>query len=51
MSGISHDELHKWLHPHLQLVAALENAENEQDANSIIEQLSQSFALYHTYFE
>lgn len=51
MGGKSHDELHKWLHPHLQLVAALENAKNEQEANAIIDQLSQSFTLYHTYFE
>lgn len=51
MKGESHDELHKWLHPHMQLVAALEDVENEQRANIIIADLNKSFQTFHTYFK
>lgn len=50
MKGESHDELHKWLYPHIQLIDALEKAENTADANAIIEQLNASFKTYHNYF-
>ncbi|WP_157604529.1 hypothetical protein [Solitalea canadensis] len=51
MSGKSHDELHKWLHPHLELVTKLEKAENEKDSNAIISQLLESYKTYHEYFQ
>lgn len=51
MKGKSHDELHKWLHPHLGLVAALAKAENEQQAKDLIMQLNKSFEAFHQYFE
>jgi len=51
MDGKSHDELHKWLHPHLELVKALKSAENVESANVIITELKESFSTYHTYFE
>ena len=51
MDGKSHDELHKWLHPHLQLVTALKNSKNEKEANAVIKDLNKSFEIYHTYFE
>ncbi len=51
MKGKSHDELHKWLHPHMQLVEALEDAENEQNANKTIKQLKESFQTFHNYFQ
>ncbi|PKL85769.1 MAG: hypothetical protein CVV22_06330 [Ignavibacteriae bacterium HGW-Ignavibacteriae-1] len=51
MQGKSHDELHKWLHPHMDLIEKLENAENENDANVIISDLKASFNTYHTYFQ
>ena len=51
MEGQSHDELHKWLHPHLVLVDALSKAESEEKANEIINELTESFEIYHTYFQ
>lgn len=51
MKGKSHDELHKWLHPHLEMVNALSNAESEEKANEIVSELKKSFETYHTYFE
>lgn|SRR5690554_4540147 len=51
MEGKSHVELHKWLHPHMELIEALAKASSENDANMIIAKLQQSYALYHQYFE
>jgi hypothetical protein len=51
MGGKAHDQLHKWLHPHMQLIESLEDAENVTQANTIIEQLKESFKTYHTYFQ
>lgn len=51
MDGKAHDELHKWLHPHMQLIESLGDAENIAQANNIIEQLKESFKTYHTYFQ
>ncbi len=51
MDGKSHEELHKWLHPHLELV---ENLEKETDANKakdIILKLEKSYKEYSRYFQ
>lgn len=50
MDGKSHDELHKWLHPHLELVKELEQEGNTEKANGIVSQLQHSYKDYHTYF-
>jgi len=50
MNGKSHDELHKWLHPHLELVKELENESNATKASEIIAQLQYSYLQYHKYF-
>ncbi len=50
MEGKSHDELHKWLHPHMELVAALKNTNDENEAKILIARLEQSFGVYHQYF-
>jgi len=50
MDGKSHDELHKWLHPHLELVKALENEADAAKANEIVLQLQESYRQYHQYF-
>lgn len=50
MSGKSHDELHKWLHPHLEIVKALENETDEIKAGEIVKQLQHSYQEYHNYF-
>jgi len=51
MDGVSHDELHKWLHPHLELTNELKNADNVQEASHIVDELLESYEIYHTYFE
>ena len=50
MDGKSHDELHKWLHPHLEIVKSLEDETNATKANEIVLQLQQSYQQYHQYF-
>ncbi|OJU28127.1 MAG: hypothetical protein BGN92_02220 [Sphingobacteriales bacterium 41-5] len=51
MQGKSHDELHKWLHPHLEFVKKLETAKNETEGNELVQQLEKSYQDYHTYFQ
>ncbi len=50
MDGKSHDELHKWLHPHLEIVKSLEDEADATKANEILLQLQQSYQQYHQYF-
>ena len=50
MDGKSHDELHKWLHPHLEIVKALEDEADASKANEIVLQLQDSYQQYHHYF-
>ncbi len=50
MDGKSHDELHKWLHPHLDIVKALENETDATKANGFVLQLQYSYQHYHQYF-
>lgn len=51
MQGESHDELHKWLHPHMDLIAALEKAANIETAQQTVNQLKESFITFNTYFQ
>ncbi|MBK7428292.1 MAG: hypothetical protein IPI60_15370 [Saprospiraceae bacterium] len=51
MQGESHDELHKWLHPHMELIESLSNATTTEEANEIIATLQASFSTYNQYFQ
>ena len=51
MKGESHDELHKWLHPHMKLVEELSSAKDFNNAKKIISKLESSFNTYHNYFQ
>ncbi len=51
MKGESHDELHKWLHPHMELIESLSNAKNSETAQTLILELQKSFETYHMYFQ
>ncbi|MBB4118998.1 Skp family chaperone for outer membrane proteins [Mesonia hippocampi] len=51
MKGESHDELHKWLNPHMELIEALSNTKNDKDATLIVAKLENSFKTYNTYFQ
>ncbi len=50
MDGKSHDELHKWLHPHLEIVKALENETDVTKVNGFVLQLQYSYQHYHQHF-
>jgi hypothetical protein len=51
MKGESHDELHKWLHPHMTLIEKLDEAETPAGAKSVALELAASFQTYHRFFE
>ena len=51
MTGESHDELHKWLHPHMELLTQLIKEEDPAKANEVIDQIQASFENYHHYFK
>ena len=51
MDGKSHDELHKWLHPHMALIESLQDADNADAADKIINDLKSSFELYNQHFQ
>lgn len=50
MDGKSHDELHKWLHPHLELVKELEQATDSNQADETVHELKDSYDTYSEYF-
>lgn len=50
MEGKSHDELHKWLHPHLELVKEMAESDKEH-GDEILERMKESFHVYHEHFE
>lgn len=50
MKGKSHDELHKWLYPHLELVKELDNETDTVKAKEIVVKLQNSYQQYQIYF-
>lgn len=51
MDGPSHDELHKWLHPHLELLKSLRSVNNQKTEEEIFPAIEKSFITFHKYFE
>lgn len=51
MEGASHDALHKWLQPHLELVEQLEKETDPEKAQQTVLQLQRSYQQYHQYFQ
>ena len=51
MQGKSHDELHKWLLPHLEIVKTLEAETDSAKATHAITNLQQSYQDYHKNFK
>jgi hypothetical protein len=51
MDGASHDELHKWLHPHLELIKSLRAVSSEKAKEEIIPAIEKSFSTFHKYFK
>ena len=51
MQGKSHDELHKWLHPYMELIKDLGNAKSDEEADQIVTTIQASFVIFNQYFE
>lgn len=51
MKGESHDELHKWLEPHLALIKEMKTNESEEDLSKLAEMVKDSYEHYHDYFQ
>jgi hypothetical protein len=51
MKGESHDQLHLWLHPYLEMVDNLGKAESLEAATIIINQIKESFKSFNQYFQ
>ena len=50
MKGKDHDELHKWLAPHLALVDELKKETDAGKAEETVKNLQHSYETYHQYF-
>ncbi|WP_107037308.1 hypothetical protein [Brumimicrobium mesophilum] len=51
MNGESHNELHKWLHPHLELTKELTITNTDDQANYLVGLLQESYGEYHKFFK
>lgn len=51
MEGKSHDELHKWLHPTLEAVKELKEANTSEEQRELTERLVDLYDTYHQYFQ
>lgn len=51
MKGKSHDELHKWLHPHLEMTKKLDQVNDTDEAKDIVQELKKSYTTYDEYFQ
>ena len=51
MEGKSHEELHKWLHPHLDIISDLESTKDTTQAKKLVEQLRASYVDFEKYLQ
>lgn len=51
MKGKTHDELHKWLLPYIDLVKELSEAKDETEASKQFENIQTSFTTFNQYFQ
>lgn len=51
MDGKSHEELHKWLHPHLEIVENIRKCKDNKEADKFVKDLEISYKTYHQYFQ
>ena len=51
MTGPSHDNLHVWLHPLIEKIEKLLNAESLDDAAKLKLSIQENIAAYYTYFK
>lgn len=51
MQGPAHDNLHTWLHPLIEKIAALADAETVEDASKIKSTIDENINAYYDYFK
>jgi acetolactate synthase small subunit len=51
MTGESHDALHLWLEPNMEMIEALSAAKNNEEAQPIVVNLNESYNLFDRYFQ
>lgn len=51
MTGKSHDELHKWLLPYIDLVKELSEAKDDAEATKQFKNIQSSFTTFNQYFQ
>ncbi len=51
MEGASHDALHQWVQPHLELVEKLQEEKDPAAAQATVLELQQSYKRYHQSFQ
>lgn len=51
MTGEAHNQLHLWLHPHLELTQKLKEADDTRTALNIVRQIAHSYELFNNYFK
>ena len=51
MTGVSHEELHKWLVPYMDLVQLMLKAETNEEAEIYLKQIETSMSQFNQYFE
>lgn len=51
MTGKSHDELHKWLYPYINLVEKLNETTSKAEADELVAHINESFDVYHQFFQ
>jgi hypothetical protein len=50
MTGLAHDELHKWLLPHMELVKNLSKADSPKNAEKYLGDIKRSMETFNQYF-
>lgn len=51
MTGIAHDELHKWLVPYIDLVSQLSKAKTNDESSELLKRLNESFDTFNRFFD
>lgn len=51
MKGTSHDQLHKWLRPHIELLKEFKAQDDPTQSAEMLEEIKDSFKVFHQYFK
>jgi hypothetical protein len=51
MTGKSHDELHKWLHPYMGMINDLSKVKTEEEGSQMLNKIKDSFEMFNQHFE